>query len=72
MSDDIFRNSSLGRDGENQQKVADVLESISKAVRGDNSSYSLSRPVPVQNVVLIGVLGFLAYKFIALAVKGRD
>lgn len=60
-----------------RQKTADAIDNIargiSKAVRGESSDpYSLSQPIPIQNVVLIGIGGFLAYKFLELIVRGRD
>lgn len=61
--------SGLGKDG----KIADAIDSISqglsKAIRGDKPDYSLSQPIPIQNVILIVGLGYVAYKILALAVK---
>lgn len=56
--------------GKGQEKVADVLDSISRAVRGDRADV-LSSPIPVQNMLLIAGGAFLAYKVLELVVKGR-
>jgi len=59
--------------GNDKQKVADVLDSISNAVRGDSGGGSwLCRPIALEKVVLVGVVGFLGYKLIELAVRGRN
>ena len=56
-----------------KQKFADVLDSISNAVRGESSGGSwLCRPIAFEKVVLVGVVGFLGYKLIELAVRGRN
>ncbi len=52
-------------------KIADVLESISRGLRKDDgwSGGAFGRPIPLQNVLLYGVLAFGAYKLIELVVK---
>lgn len=62
--------SGLGKDG----KIADAFDTlsqgISKALRGEKpDSYSMTQPIPIQNVILIVGVGYLAYKLVALAVK---
>ncbi len=61
----------LGDREENRQKIADVFDSISNAVRGNRSSYSLSQPIPLQNVLLIVGVSIVGYKLIELAVRSR-
>ncbi len=65
-----------GLGSDKSQKIADGIDSfaqgVSRAIRGERAdTFSLGSPVPIQNVILIVGLGFVGYKLIELAVRGR-
>lgn len=59
----------LGKDGENQQKFADALDSISHAIRGDQKCGPFHDSC--QNVILYAIGGLIVYKLAMVAIKGR-
>ncbi len=61
----------LGKDGENQRKFADVLDSISQGIRGERRSDVLGNPCGFQNILLYAGVAYAGYKLIELVVKNR-
>lgn len=69
--------SGLADIGKTDPKV--VVDSISNAVKSIGESFrgvnrgsnpdSASDPITIQNVILVGVVGYLAYKFLAANVR---